>query len=357
MNNSPLPVCLTDLVHCGGCASKAPIGQLASILAALPPSVDPRVLVDTRTSDDAGVFALTDEIALVQTVDFFTPVVDDAYTWGAIAATNALSDVYAMGGTPVTALNVVAFPVKTLPLEVLAEVLRGAADKCREAGVAILGGHTVEDDTPKFGLCVTGVVHPGKVVTNAGGQIGDRLVLTKPLGLGIVNSGVKKKITSAATYALAVEVMTTLNRAAAEAMGEVGVHAATDVTGFGLVGHLSEMCGGAGLGAEIDFSALPLLPDLTILRRQGATTSAPQATFAHLDNRLVLDSNMTDIEREILADPQTSGGLLIAVPATREAALHRALQQRNVQWAKTIGQLVGGRQIVVKRSKETRPQE
>lgn len=346
MAETTTPIRLTELVSCGGCASKAPMGELASVLKSIPPATDPRVLVDMRTSDDAGVYQLTDEIAIVQTVDFFTPLVDDPYMWGAIAATNALSDVYAMGGIPITALNITAFP-KSVPYEVLGEVLRGAADKCREAGVAILGGHTVEDESPKFGLAVTGTIHPKKVVTNATARAGDVLILTKPLGLGIVNSGVKKQVTPKPLYELAIKVMTTLNRAASEAMLEVGVNAATDVTGFAFLGHLSEMCLAANLGADISFSKLPILPGVAEVRAAGATTRVPKQLYRHLEGLVTLDAGLDDLQKELLADPQTSGGLLMSVPPEREAALHDALRKRGVEDARSVGTMTAEAGIVV----------
>jgi selenide,water dikinase len=323
------------------------MGQLAQVLRALPPPTDPRVLVGLSTSDDAGVFRLSESVALVQTVDFFTPVVDDPYAWGTIAAANSLSDVYAMGGRPLTALNVAAFPMKTLPLEILADVLRGAADKCGEAGVAVLGGHTVDDEVPKFGLSVTGVVDPKAIVTNAGARPGDVLVLTKPLGLGIVNSGIKQGHTPPALCEEAVRVMSTLNRDASEAMVEVGVDAATDVTGYGLIGHLWEMCRGADVGAELWLDALPLLPGVEEVRRRGATTSAPRQTYKHLGGVVELAAEVDDFHREILADPQTSGGLLIACPESRLAALLRALERRGVAERRAIGRIVDRPRIAV----------
>ncbi len=306
------------------------------------------MLVDTATSDDAGVFLIAPDLALVQTVDFFTPVVDDPYTWGAIAAANSLSDVYAMGGTPLTALNIAAFPLKEFSAEVIGAVLRGSGDKCREAGVAVLGGHTVDDPQPKFGLSVTGSVHPDRIVTNAGAREGDVLILTKPLGLGIVSSGIKAGCVDPALYEQAVRVMTTLNRAAAEAMLEVGVHAATDITGYGFLGHLAEMCKGAGLGAEVTAGSLPVLPRVAEIRARGATTRMPRQVYEFLGERVVLPAGIDEVTREILADPQTSGGLLIAVPAEREGALHEALQRRGVEDARTVGRLVEGGTITVR---------
>jgi selenide,water dikinase len=299
------------------------------------------------TSDDAGVFRISDDVALVQTVDFFTPVVDDPYTWGAIAAANSLSDVYAMGGTPITALNVAAFPLKEFPVSVIGDVLRGSSDKCVEAGVAVLGGHTVDDPQPKFGLSVTGTVHPDRIVTNAGARVGDVLILTKPLGLGITNSAIKMELVTPEQYELAVRVMTTLNRAASVAMMSVGVNACTDITGFGFLGHLAEMCAGAGIGAEVSFASLPLLPGLAELRERGATTRAPKQIYEFLGARVVLSDGLDKLQREILADPQTSGGLLISLPASHESLLHDALLREGVEGARTVGRLVAGETIRV----------
>lgn len=321
------------------------MGRLAQVLRLIPPSSDPRVLVDIRTSDDAGVFRLTDEVALVQTVDFFTPVVDDPYTWGAIAAANSLSDVYAMGGTPITALNVAAFPPQSMDAEVMGRVLLGAADKCREAGVAVLGGHTVEDPQPKFGLSVTGIVHPDRVVTNAGAREGDILVLTKPLGTGFIISAIKKGLLPEDGYERAISCMGTLNRAASEAMTAVGVDAATDVTGYGLLGHLWEMCQGAGLGAEVWSANLPLLPYVRQVRAQGAGTRGPRQLFAHLGCHIDLPGDLDDCLRDVMADPQTSGGLLMAVPADREEALLAALRERGVPAATPVGRMTAGGRI------------
>jgi len=223
------------------------------VLRQLPPSTDPNLLIGTNTADDAGVYRISADLALVQTVDFFTPVVDDPYWFGAIAATNALSDIYAMGGTPLTALNIAAFPIGTLSLDILAEILRGGADKVREAGATIVGGHTVDDPEPKYGLAVTGLIHPDRILTNAGALPGDALVLTKPLGSGIATTAIKRGMASDELRDSAIALMATLNRAAAEAMLEVGAHAATDVTGFGLLGHLGEMAAGSGLAGTISW--------------------------------------------------------------------------------------------------------
>ena len=275
----------------------------------------------------------------MQTVDFFTPVVDDPYDWGRIAAANALSDVYAMGGRPLTAMNLVAWP-RALGFALLGRVLEGGASVCAEAGVAVVGGHSVDDPEPKFGLAVTGVVDPGSIVRNRGGRPGDALILTKPLGMGIVSSGIKEGKTSAATAARAVEVMATLNRAAAEAMAATGVSAATDVTGFGLVGHLLEMLGDS-LDAQLDFDAIPVLAEAFALARAGVLPAGSKRNAEAMSDR-VDAGDLDAASRALLFDAQTSGGLLIAVPPDRLDDLLVALRGRGVDPAAVIGRLTGG---------------
>src|SRR3954463_15495686 len=236
-----MPVPLTSLSHGAGCGCKLSAADLRPIVASLPRPTDPRVLVAADTADDAGVVQLTDELAIVQTADFFTPIVDDPYAFGRIAATNALSDIYAMGGDPVSALNLVAFPLETLGGELLAEILRGGADAVAEAGASIVGGHSIDDPEPKYGLAVTGTVHPDRVLTNAGGRAGDALVLTKPLGAGAVATAIKRGLASDDVVQRAIDVMTTLNATACEQAQAAGAHAVTDVTGFGLLNHLNEL--------------------------------------------------------------------------------------------------------------------
>src|SRR5215211_3264514 len=254
-----MPPALTSLSHGAGCGCKLSAADLRPIVAALPPSTDARVLVATDTADDAGVVRLSDDLALVHTADFFTPIVDDPYAFGRIAATNALSDVYAMGGEPVSALNLVAWPLETLGGELLAEVLRGGADAVAAAGASVVGGHSIDDPEPKYGLAVTGTVHPDAVLTNAGGAPGDTLVLTKPLGAGAVATAIKRGLADAALVECAIEVMTTLNARAAAAARAAGAHALTDVTGFGLLGHLHELAAASGVAAEVDASAVPAI--------------------------------------------------------------------------------------------------
>jgi len=311
------------------------------VLRHLPPPTDPNLLVGTNTADDAGVYRLAPDLALVQTVDFFTPVVDDPYWFGAIAAANALSDVYAMGGRPITALNIVGFPVGTLSLDVLAEILRGGSDKAREAGVTLVGGHTVDDAEPKYGLAVTGLIHPDRIVTNAAGQAGDALVLTKPLGSGIATTAIKQGVATEELSAAVIALMATLNRAAAEAMMEAGPHAATDVTGFGFLGHLAEMAAGSGLCATIAADSVPLLPGILDLAEQGVAPGGTRRNLEALASRLEFDAAVPQPLRLALADAQTSGGLLIALPPHAVPMLLAGLQARGATGA-VVGALVAG---------------
>ena len=254
-----MTVPLTSLSHGAGCGCKLSAADLRPIVAGLPSPVDPRVLVAAGTADDAGVVQLTEDLAIVQTVDFFTPIVDDPYSFGRIAATNALSDIYAMGGTPVSALNLVAFPLETLGPDVLREILRGGSDAVAAAGASIVGGHSIDDPEPKYGLAVTGIVDPRAILTNAGGRPGDILVLTKPLGAGTIATALKRGLASSELVLRGVEVMTTLNDRAALQARAAGAHALTDVTGFGLLGHVHELAAASGLAAEIDSSAVPAI--------------------------------------------------------------------------------------------------
>ena len=291
------------------------------------------------TPDDAAVYLVAPEVALVQTVDFFTPIVDDAYDWGRVAAANALSDVYAMGGVPRTALNLVGWP-RDLDLALLGKVLEGGSAICDEAGVTIVGGHSIDDPEPKYGLAVTGTVHPEQVVSTRGSRPGAALVLTKPLGTGIISSGIKDGMTSDAAATEAIRVMTTLNRAAAEAMVAVGVQAATDVTGFGLIGHLSEMLGN-DLDARLNLGSVPLLLEAVELFGKGVWPGGSKRNFEAMNERVDL-SQPDDARGMVLFDAQTSGGLLMAVDEDRAERLHEALAERRVTSAATIGSLTEG---------------
>jgi selenide,water dikinase len=309
---------------------------LDQILKALPAVSDPRVLVGTE--DDAGVYKLTDEIAMVQTVDFFTPIVDDPYDFGAIAAANALSDVYAMGAKPLTALNLVAFP-KDGPLEVLADILRGGAEKAAEAGVSIIGGHSIDDREPKYGMAVTGVVHPGKMMLKAGARPGDRLVLTKPLGTGIISTAMKVGRATDETVRVATQSMKTLNRAASEAMVDAGVTGATDITGFGLLGHLSEMLRASNVSARLSMSEIPIIPGVHDLSKVYVPAGS-RANLRYLESVLVCAKEVSEEDKLILADAQTSGGMLIAVPRERQEDLLQGLAARGVEIRAVIGEIV-----------------
>src|SRR5215204_278032 len=279
-----MPPALTSLSHGAGCGCKLSAADLRPIVAGLPQPSDPRVLVATATADDAGVVRLTDDLALVQTADFFTPIVDDPYAFGRIAATNALSDIYAMGGTPVSALNLVAYPLETLGPDVLREILRGGGDAAAAAGAAVVGGHSIDDPEPKYGMAVTGIVAPDAVLTNAGGREGDVLVLTKPLGAGAVATAIKRGVADAALVERAVAVMTTLNDRAAEQARAAGAHALTDVTGFGLLGHAHELAAASGLAAEIDAAAVSAIDDvLALLETETAIAGGSRRNRADAD--------------------------------------------------------------------------
>jgi selenide,water dikinase len=302
-------------------------------------STDPAVLVGLEVPDDAAVYRLSGDIALVQTVDFFTPIVDDPYDWGRIAAANALSDVYAMGGTPITALNLVGWP-RSLGFELLGRVLDGGSDACAEAGVAIVGGHSVDDPEPKYGLAVTGTVHPDKIVRKAGAPAGCDLVLTKPLGTGIISSAIKEGKASEPATRAAVATMTELNRAAAEAMVHAGAVAATDVTGFGLIGHLLGMLD-ADVSAVLDFDAIPLLPEVVELAQAGVYAGGSQRNLDSM-RALVDTGDLDDARARVLFDAQTSGGLLIAVDPGRTEELLDDLRSNGVSDAAEIGELANG---------------
>ena len=298
------------------------------VLSHLPPQTDPRLLVGTGSFDDAGVAAVTPELALVQTVDFFPPVVDDPWWYGRIAAANALSDCYAMGAVPFSALNIVAFPSDELPLEVLGTILAGGADALREAGAMMLGGHSVVDAGIKYGLAVTGLVRPGEQVTNAAARPGDVLVLTKSLGTGCITTAARKEKAGEDELRGACEQMGRLNRAAAEAMRAAAVQAATDVTGYGLLGHAFEMAAGAGVQLAFSAGALPLLPGAERLMARGFASGGAARTLRHLGDRLAVAPGVPEVRLRLAADSETSGGLLLAVPEARLEALLAALAER-----------------------------
>jgi selenide,water dikinase len=299
---------------------------------------NPNLLVGLDTSDDAGVYRLNDETALVQTVDFFTPIVDDPYSFGQIAAANALSDIYAMGGKPLTVLNIVAFPITTLDKQILSDILLGAADKVREAGATLVGGHSIDDKEPKFGLAVTGLVHPGKVRTNAGAKPGDKLILTKPIGVGIMTTSIKKDQLTSEELERLTRVMATLNKTAAETMEPYEVHACTDVTGFGLLGHALEMAKGSGVGITIRQQDVPVLPRVRELAENGFVPGGTKNNFAHVEADITFPAHIDQIGRWILCDAVTSGGLLISAAESEAEELLRKLKEAGVE-ASIIGEV------------------
>lgn len=293
-------------------------GDLTQALAALVPQHDARILIGHETFDDAGIFRLSDDLALVQTVDFFAPIVDDPYDFGQVAAANALSDVYAMGGEPLTALSIVGFPTGKLPLEVLSQILRGGQDKVHEAGAALVGGHTITDDELKFGLSVTGRVHPDRILSNANACVGDRLVLTKPIGTGLVATAVKRGSATAEHEAVMIASMKRLNREAAVAALAIGGRCATDVTGFGLLGHASHIARASKVTLRLYPDAVPVLPGAREALAAGIRTGGAERNDAFLAPDVDWGA-IGDETRALLVDPQTSGGLLVTVPADRVA--------------------------------------
>ncbi len=309
------------------------------MLRHLPKPNDPNLLLGIGTDDDAAIYRLSDDVALVQTVDVFTPIVDDPYVFGQIAAANALSDVYAKGGRPLLALNIAGFP-RELPLDLLAEIFRGGSDKATEAGVLIVGGHTIDDPEPKYGLAVTGLVHPKKFVSNAGAKPGDVLFLTKPLGIGVITTGIKQEKTPPDVAAEAVRIMGLLNRGASDAMQDVGVHASTDVTGFGLLGHLHEIAVASGVGAHISSGAVPVLDGARDLAAKGAIAGGTARNLEWLASKVGWAPEIDEITRLLLADAQTSGGLLLAVAPDRAGRLASALRGKGVETIARIGEIV-----------------
>lgn len=313
------------------------------MLRNLVPHEDPNVLVDTSTVDDAAVYRIAPDRALVATLDFFTPIVDDPYDFGRIAATNALSDIYAMGARPLFALNIVCFPRDRLEEGLLNEIVRGGGDVARDAGIAIVGGHSVDDPEPKYGLCALGEVHPDRILRNSTARPGDALVITKPIGTGIIATAIKQQAAPRDVIRAAIESMTTLNRDAAEAMREVGVSASTDVTGYGLLGHLRSMLRASGVAARIDASAVPVLPGAAELARQGFVPGGTRRNLADVEADITWGGDVDPISRTVLADAQTSGGLLISVPGDRADALLEALTSAHTPAIARIGEVFAGK--------------
>jgi len=339
------PKRLTHLVRGGGCASKIGLAQLTSALRGLNLPPDANRLVGLATGDDAGVYRLNDTLALVQTLDFFTPIVDDPYLFGQIAAANSLSDVYAMGGKPITAMNIFTFPIRDRDPDEAAAILRGGADKVAEAGAVLLGGHSVEDPEPKYGLSVTGLIDPAHIATNAGAKLGDVIVLTKALGTGIITTAAKFDECSPESLRIACASMTMLNAGAAEAMRNVGIgadlpiHAATDITGYGLLGHLFQLAKASGVGVHLNSAALPILPDAQSLAAAGNTTRCDSENRAYLGENLVVGKNVVPTRLNVMLDPQTSGGLAICIAEEAVEALVNELAAQGVGVRAIIGRI------------------
>ncbi len=311
------------------------------MLKALPPVEDPRLLVGTNTADDAGVYRLSDDLAIIQTVDFFTPILDDPYTFGQVAAANSLSDCYAMGGTPVTVLNIVGWPSGTFPLSTLTEILKGGQAKVSEAGAVVAGGHTCIDRELKYGLAVTGVVHPDKIITNADARPGDRLILTKPLGMGVISTAIKQGRGTPELERKVGAVMTVLNKTAAEIMKRFRVHACTDVTGFGLMGHLFEMMDASGTTARLSFARIPILEEAYDFTGPETVPGGSKANLAFLKPHVVADG-LKDEQVILIHDAQTSGGLIISVHPDDADDLLTTLHGEGVESASLIGEVTEG---------------
>ncbi len=340
---------LTSLAHGGGCGCKLSPGLLKEILARMPlPGVFPNLLVGTETSDDAAVWRLNDTQALVATTDFFMPVVDDPYDFGRIAATNALSDIYAMGATPIFALAVVGMPVAQLSTETIGAILAGGASVCADAGIPVAGGHSIDSAEPIYGLVALGLVHPDKVLTNRTARAGDVLILTKALGVGILSAAFKQERLDTAGYETLIATTCQLNRVGADLAQVPGVHAMTDVTGFGLLGHTLEMCRGAGLSAHLDMSAVPILQGVEALAQAGLRTGASTRNWESYGAAVTLPANLPPWQRDLLCDPQTSGGLLIAVDPDLAEDVLAQVREAGFSAASQVGLLnVGAPSIYV----------
>lgn len=326
---------LTDYAKSGGCAGKIGPAVLSNVLQQLPQQLHANLLVGLDTSDDAGVYKLSEDMALVQTVDFFSPMVDDPYTFGQIAAANSLSDIYAMGGKPMTALNIVCYPICVLGPEVLVEILRGGYAKLAEAGAIIVGGHTVENPEPKYGLSVAGLVHPLTVWANAGAKVGDTLILTKALGTGILSTAAKAEMFATGVTA-AIHSMTLLNKTAAEVAAAFPIHACTDITGFGLLGHTYEMAKASNVHIELYSPSLPFLPEAINAATMGLIPAGAYANREYL-TQVTFDAAVPENVRDICYDPQTSGGLLFSLPASEADALVETLKKQGIATATIIG--------------------
>lgn len=334
---------LTQFSHGGGCGCKIAPSVLKEILSKFSSRLThPDLLVGTESSDDAAVYRLNDQQAIVATTDFFMPIVDDAFDFGRIAATNALSDVYAMGAQPIMALAIVGMPINKLPVEVIQEILAGGESVCVEAGIPIAGGHSIDSPEPIYGLVALGIVHPDKVKRNDKAHANDVLILGKGLGIGIMSAALKKGKLSEAGYREMLASTTQLNKPGAALADMPGVHAVTDVTGFALLGHLLEICRGSNLGAEIEFGKLPILPDVAGLAQQGFAPGAAERNWASFGHEVTLAENVSEWQKNILCDPQTSGGLLVSCSPEAAAEVLQVFRQQGFGYAREIGKLTAG---------------
>mgnify|MGYP003584512813 FL=1 len=334
---------LTALAHGGGCGCKIAPAVLQQIMASVPKGViPPQLLVGHESSDDAAVYQLNEHQALVATTDFFTPIVNDPHDFGRIAATNAISDIYAMGGKPIMALALVGMPLDKLPLDVIGKILEGGASVCREAGIPIAGGHSIDVVEPIYGLVALGLVDPKHVKKNAAAQAGDVLVLGKPLGVGVFSAALKKGLLSEAGYARMVELTTKLNSVGSTLADMAGVHGMTDVTGFGLLGHLLEMCRGAKLGAQVAWSQVPMLAEAVQLAQQGIATGASTRNWASYGHEVVLPDNTPEWQQKLLTDPQTSGGLLVSCAPDAVEQVLSTFRAQGFAEAAVVGEMVAG---------------
>jgi selenide,water dikinase len=340
---SSSPIRLTSFSHGGGCGCKIAPGVLSEILRGVRGWPVPKeLMVGIETADDAAVYRLNDEQALIATTDFFMPIVDDPYDFGRIAATNAISDVYAMGGTPIMALALVGMPIDKLPLEVIGKILEGGESVCAAAGIPIAGGHTIDSVEPIYGLVVMGLVHPDKVKTNAAARAGDVLILGKPLGVGVLSAALKKGALDAAGYAAMIASTTKLNTPGRRLANFAGVHALTDITGFGLLGHLLEVCRGAKLSAVLDMARIPMLAEVEKLATAGYITGASARNWMAYGEDVALDTAITPMQRALLTDPQTSGGLLVACDPASVTEVLDAFRAEDFTAAAVIGRLESG---------------